>query len=181
MRFKFCKNPSCRFWHLPCLNYNSGKGCVYGDKCLFRHVEADVKPNKKSKKGGAKQEVDKQEVEERSLYSCVMYLKILIRENLFNVNLEYWDQNTLRERKGPSRGIIQKCAPHERGSCAPKFEDRSHEETLNQERCARKAAWDFAKKTFASSRIRTKLGFMFLAKSKVCRHLSLQRDQKRVS
>ena len=24
--------------------------------------------------------------------------------------------------KGPSRGIIQKCAPHERSPCAPKFE-----------------------------------------------------------
>ena len=43
------------------------------------------------------------------------------------------------------RRIIQKCAPHERGSCAPKFRERSHEETLHQERCARKAAWDLAK------------------------------------
>ena len=34
-----------------------------------------------------------------------------------------------------------------------KFGERSHEETLHQERCARKAAWDFAK-IFTSSRIR---------------------------
>ena len=54
-RFKFCQNPSCRFWHPPvCLNYKSEKGCAYGDECRFRHVEAHVKPNKKSKKGGAK-------------------------------------------------------------------------------------------------------------------------------
>ena len=37
-----------------CLNYKSEKGCVHGDKCHFRHVEADEKPSKKSKKGGAK-------------------------------------------------------------------------------------------------------------------------------
>ena len=49
------------------------------------------------------------------------------------------------KKKGPSRGLIQKCAPHERGPCAPKFEESSHEETSHQERFARKAAWDLAK------------------------------------
>ena len=29
-------------------------GCIQGRKCFFRHVEADEKPSKKSKKGGAK-------------------------------------------------------------------------------------------------------------------------------
>ena len=37
-----------------CLNCKSEKGCVLGDKCDFRHVEAERKPNKKSKKGAAK-------------------------------------------------------------------------------------------------------------------------------
>ena len=54
--------------------------------------------------------------------------------------------------------MIQKCAPHERGPCAPKFEERSHEETLHQEGCARRAAWALAK-ICTSSRIRTKLRF----------------------
>ena len=48
----------------------------------------------------------------------------------------------------PSRGMIQKCAPHERSPCAPKVEERSHEETLHQGRCARKSAWDLAKKNY---------------------------------
>ena len=56
-------------------------------------------------------------------------------------------ESKLGKEKGPSRGIIQKCAPHERSPCAPKFEDRSLEETVHQEGCARKAAWDLAKKT----------------------------------
>ena len=54
-----------------------------------------------------------------------------------------WHQIKIRERKGPSRGIIPECAP----PCAPKFEDLSHEDTLIQERCPRKAAWDLAKHT----------------------------------
>ena len=57
-------------------------------------------------------------------------------------------QTKIRERKGPSRGIIQKCAPHARSPCAPKFRERSHEETLHQERCARKAAWDLARNIY---------------------------------
>ena len=90
-----------------------------------------------------------------------MNLKILIRETLFCVSQECWDRDApssspkgtwhqikIRERKGPSRGVIQKCAPHGRSPCAPKFEDRSHEETLTQERCARKSAWDLAKNIY---------------------------------
>ena len=54
-RLKFCKNPSCGFWHPSvCLNNKSEKRLKHGDKCHFRHVEPDGKPNKKSKKGGAK-------------------------------------------------------------------------------------------------------------------------------
>ena len=76
-----------------------------------------------------------------------------------------WHQIKIRERKGPSRGIIQKCAPHERSPCAPKVGERSHEETLHQERCARKAVWDLAK-IFTRSRIRIKLRFIFLVKQR---------------
>ena len=36
------------------MNYKSEKRCVHGDKCHFRHVEAEGKPNKKSKKGSAR-------------------------------------------------------------------------------------------------------------------------------
>ena len=35
--------------------------------------------------------------------------------------------------------------PHQRNTNAPKFEDRSQEETEWQERCAREAAWKLAK------------------------------------
>ena len=44
--------------------------------------------------------------------------------------------------------VVQKCEPHERSPCAPKFGETSREETLHQERCARTAAWDLHKTTF---------------------------------
>ena len=55
-RYRKCYNPSCHYWRPPpvCQNYKSETGCIYGNRCCFRHVEADEKPNKKSKKGGAK-------------------------------------------------------------------------------------------------------------------------------
>ena len=52
---KFVKNPSCKCWHPPvCQDCKSETGCKYGGTCFFRHVEAEEKPSKKSKKGGAK-------------------------------------------------------------------------------------------------------------------------------
>ena len=47
--------------------------------------------------------------------------------------------------KNPSLGYICPGEPHERSPNAPKFEDRSQEETEWQERCAREAAWKLAK------------------------------------
>ena len=54
----------------------------------------------------------------------------------------------IHERKGPSRGVIQKCEPHERNPCAPRFEERTQEETLHQERWAHRVAWNLAKNVY---------------------------------
>ena len=47
--------------------------------------------------------------------------------------------------QNPSLGMICPGDPHQRNPNAPKFEDRSQEETEWQERCAREAAWKLAK------------------------------------
>ena len=47
--------------------------------------------------------------------------------------------------QNPSLGMICPGEPHERSPNAPKFEDRSQEETEWQERCAREAACRLAK------------------------------------
>ena len=63
---------------------------------------------------------------------CVRFTKAVLR----NANIR--DQN-------PSLGMTCPGDPHQRYPNAPKFEDRSQEETEWQERCAREAAWKLAK------------------------------------
>ena len=46
-------------------------------------------------------------------------------------------QASIWEKKGPSLGKIQVENPHQRSPYAMKFEDRSHQETERQRRCAR--------------------------------------------
>ena len=158
-RFRKCNNPSCNYWHPPvCQNYKFETGCTYGNKCYFRHVEADETPNKKSKKGGAKRSVAL--LKESIQLGCVAQdshprQSTQRKEGKLRSNhaarfskRHVAPQIKIRERKGPSRGIIQKREPHERSPCAPKFEERSQEETLHQERCARRAAWDLAKNIY---------------------------------
>ena len=50
--------------------------------------------------------------------------------------------------QNPSLGYICPGEPHERSPNAPKFEDRSREETEWQEQGAREAAWKLAKNVF---------------------------------
>ena len=54
-------------------------------------------------------------------------------------------QASIREKKGPSLGKINVKVPHQRSPNAMKFEDRSHEETDRQQRCARSKAWNLAR------------------------------------
>ena len=63
---------------------------------------------------------------------CVKFTKAVVR------HADIRDQN-------PSLGMICPGDPHQRDPIAPKFEDRSQEETEWQERCAREAAWRLAK------------------------------------
>ena len=54
--------------------------------------------------------------------------------------------------QNPSLGYICPGEPHERSPNAPKFEDRSQEETEWQEQGAREAAWKLAKNVFKLKR-----------------------------
>ena len=63
---------------------------------------------------------------------CVQFTKAVLR------HANNRDQN-------PSLGMTCPGDPHQRNPSAPKFEDRSQEETEWQERCAREAAWRLAK------------------------------------
>ena len=65
-------------------------------------------------------------------------LGILLETNTSSKSANIRDQN-------PSLGMICPGDPHQRNPNAPKFEDRSQEETEWQERCAREPAWRLAK------------------------------------
>ena len=52
---------------------------------------------------------------------------------------------SIQEKEGPSLGKTNVKVPHQRSPYAVKFEDRSHEETERQQRCARSKAWNLAK------------------------------------
>ena len=152
-----CTTPFCEKWHPPeCLFYKSENGCKFGDKCSYAHRQVDEQPSKRSKKNGDKSAVAMlkitrqlgcvfQEMEPPKTSSilrkssnilkpirCVQNTKAVLR----HANIR--DQN-------PSLGMICPSDPHQRNPNAPKFEDRSQEETEWQERCAREAAWRLAK------------------------------------
>ena len=144
-------------WHLPeCLFYKSENGCRFGEKCSYAHRQVDEQPSKRSTKNGDKSAVAMlkitrqlgcvcQEMEPpksssivrkssniRKPIRCVRFTKAVVR------HADIRDQN-------PSLGMICPGVPHQRDPNAPKFEDRSQEETEWQERCAREAAWKLAK------------------------------------
>ena len=155
-RYINCKKPSCKIWHPPvCQNYMSE---THGRKCFFRHVEADEadeKPSKKVIERWCKRiSCDIEGVLQVGCVSQDSYPRKSIPSGKGKFGSKHavkffkgtWHQIKIRERNGPSRGIIPKCGPHQRGPCAPKFGERSHEETLHQEGCVRRAAWDLANK-----------------------------------
>ena len=125
-----------------CQKYISETRCRYGRSCYFRHVELEEKPNKKSKKGGAKGSVAKL----KNWHKRIAYLRILIRRSRFYGKDDNWEAVT--RFKSHDAGIVQKCEPHERSPCAPKFADRSQQDTVKQERCARRVAWNLAKNVY---------------------------------
>ena len=136
---------------LPFVRISSLKKDVY----MATNASSDKLRQKESRTRSQRKVVQKDHLPYwRSPYNCVVHLKILIRENLFYVNLENWDRSTpSNSPKAPkflsfffSGWIIQKCALREHSPCAPQFRERSHEEALHQEGCARKAAWIWQKK-----------------------------------
>ena len=123
----------CRYILLCVKTTSLKKVHTWKEVFLFRHVEAEEKPNKKWKTCGAKGSVAM--LKESTQLGCASQnshprKSILGKRGKLGSNHAVkfskgtWHQIKVRERKGPSGGIIHKCAHHERGPCAPKFEER---------------------------------------------------------
>ena len=151
---KILKTRHVKFGILPYVKTTSLKN----DACMEENVSSDTLRLRRSPAKSQRKVVRKDQLHYwRSLHNWVLHLKILIRENLFYVTKENWDQNTpsnspralgtKKMRKSHREEIIQKCELHERSPCAPKFGERSRAgETLHQERRARRTAWDFQRR-----------------------------------
>ena len=122
-----CPNSSCYYRHPPvCQNYS-----LYRDDILATHVCLDTL---------------------RLMGNPVKSRRKVVE----NDHMPYWmspytkfgklgSNRADSGKKGPSQRIMQKCETQERNPCAPKFEDRTLQETLQQEWCARRESWDLAK------------------------------------
>ena len=107
--------------------------------------------------------------------------RFLIHESLFCVKKENLGSKRRRQnlqwhlapnKKSGKKGSIARDYPKVWTSWAwsllAKIGERSHEETLQQERCTRRVAWDLAN-IFSSSRMRTKLRFILQLKQGKCK------------
>ena len=136
-----------------CLFYKSENGCRFGEKCSYANRQVDEQPSRRSKKNGA-----------------VAMLKITRQLGCVSQDMEPAKSTTILRKSSnilkpircvlftkavlphanirdqiPSLGMICPGDSHQRNPNAPKFEDRSQEETEWQERCAREAVWKLAK------------------------------------
>ena len=139
-----CTTPFFEKWHPPeCLFYKSENRCRIGEKCSYAHRQVDEQRSKRSKKNGDKSAEamlkitrqlgcvcqDMEPPKSSSILRkssnilepirCVRFTKAVLR-----------DAN-IRDRN-PSLEMICPGDPHQRNPNAPKFEDRSQEETEKQ-------------------------------------------------
>ena len=100
-------------------------GCSSSNTRQLVCVSQDMEPPKSSS-------ILRKSSDIRKPIRCAKFTKAVVRHAGIR------DQN-------PSLGMICPNDPYQRNPNAPKFEDRSQEETEWQERCAREAAWRLAK------------------------------------
>ena len=152
-----CTNSFCEKWHPPeCLFYKTKSGCRFGEKCSYAHRQVDEQPSKGSKKNDDKSAVAMLKITRQ--LGCVFQnmeppkSSSILRKSsniLKPIRCVRFIKAVLRHAKirdkNPSLGTICPGEPHQRSPNAPKFEDRSQEETEWEEQGAREAAWRLAK------------------------------------
>ena len=155
-----CRKSSCDYRHPPvCRNHKSGNRCIHVNNRRYRHADGKEKPSKRSKSESTQGAVAILTESPRLCISKFRSKEVYSAkpgQTRLNASAGHalkfsgrtWYEVQNRERKGPSRGVIQKGDPHERNLCAPKFEERTPEKTSRQEEFARKAAWNLARKIY---------------------------------
>ena len=124
------RSPSGRMSRLPCKDYL--KGTCTNPFCENGLLQNACSTNPRMDADLGFSSILRMSSNIRKHIRCVRFTKVVVR------HAKIRDQN-------PSLGYICPGDPHQRNPIAPKFEDRSQEETEWQERCAREAAWKLAK------------------------------------
>ena len=115
-------------------------GCRFGEKCSYAHRQVDERPSKRSKKNGDKSAVAKLKITRQLGCVCQdMEPEVFIdfaeefrhaETNLMcSILKPCYVMLTFDRDQNPSFGMIYPGDPHQRNPNAPKFEDRSQEET----------------------------------------------------
>ena len=169
-----CTRSPCQYWHPPERQlYKTETGCKAGDNCLFPHHKVDEQPNKKAKERLLFTQKKRKRRQECSgcCENCTTIGLRLARLGCVGFS----KRQTVPEKPAKSLGINSKSTvhsvyatsskypgkertiswkntsqknPHQRSPYAMEFEDRSHEETERQQRCARTNARKLAKNTY---------------------------------
>ena len=127
-----CTTPFCKKWHPPeCLFYKSAMDADVEKSAPMRTASSMNSPAQGLKR----------------MLTKVQWLCWKVHDNwvaYFRSTKAVVRHADNRDRN-PSLGMISPGDPRQRNPNAPKFEDRSLEETEWQERCAHEAAWKLAK------------------------------------
>ena len=118
---------SCDYWCPPeCQHYKTQSGCKFGEKCVFRDKRVDSQPNKKQKKNGGKGSLAlwKNSKQFGCVFENVEPPKSIIYEGTKSLAPKRSVQVPkvtlrhvkIRERKGPSQGVIQNIGTRERAA-----------------------------------------------------------------
>ena len=169
-----CTSLPCEYLYPPeCHFYKTETGRAVGETRLFPHHKDDEQPNKKPKKGFHSHK-GRASDDKKCCRCCEKCTTIGLRlarlgsiglsnrqtapGNPMQKSLGTDSKNTVHSvyatsckypgNIGPSLGKIQVKNPHQRSTYAIRFEDRSHQETERQERCAQSKAWNLAKNIF---------------------------------
>ena len=116
-----------------------------GKKCSFAHCQVEEQPTERFKKNDDKSAVamlKKCDWQEKSILRKGTDMQKPIQRVKFTKAIA---RHTKIRDQNPSLGYFCPSEPHQRSPNAPKFEDRSQEETEWQEQGAREAAWKLAK------------------------------------
>ena len=133
----------CDSWHTSvcvCVRITKPElGCKFDERCSFLHREADGQPQKKNGgKGSVAPQKNSKQPDCASQDTEPLKSNSILRRSTTFLGPKHSLQFSkgalrhmkIRERTGPSQGVIQHADSHVRGRKTPKFKDRLQEEIL---------------------------------------------------